>query len=72
MTNDPKDHWVNMPDFDQPKKEPFLCINLRFETEWDMIEFTERTGIKLTSKTKSAWFPDRPHSHSDVGSKRWR
>jgi len=70
MTNDPKDHWVNMPDFEQEKQKPFACVNLRFETEFDLLEFCQRTDIKLTAKTKSAWFPERPPS--DVGSKRWK
>ena len=70
MSNDPKEHWVNMPAFEQEKQEPFACVNLRFETEFDLIEFCQRTGLQLTPKTRSAWFPER--APSGVGAKRWR
>lgn len=67
--NTPEEHWLNMPEFKQEKQEPFACLNLRFETEEDMKEFCKLTGLKLTSKTKSAWFPEK--KSSGVGSFRW-
>jgi hypothetical protein len=67
--NDPQDHWLDMPDFEQVKQSPFACVNVRFDTEEDFTRFCELTGMKLTRKTKSAWFPEM--KPSGVGSKRW-
>ena len=53
--------WKQMPEFVQEKQEPFAQIIFRFETEQDLAEFAELIGQKLTSKTKSAWYPFRPH-----------
>lgn len=64
------EHYKNMPAFHQPKQEPFACVNLRFANEADLAAFAKLTGVKLTPKTKSAWFPDK--EPSGVGSKRWR
>lgn len=56
-----KKHWVGMPEFVQDKKEPFSKIIVRFENEEDLIKFAECIGQKLTSKTKSIWFPFKSH-----------
>jgi hypothetical protein len=45
--------WVGMPEFIQNKKE--------FETDEDLSGFSALIGQKLTSKTKSAWYPFKPH-----------
>ena len=57
--------WQQMPEFVQEKQAPFACINFRFENEHDLHEFAEIVGQKLTSKTKSAWYPFRPHRDPD-------
>lgn len=56
-----KEHWKDMPEFIQEKKEPYAKINFRFETEEDLKAFSELIGQKLTNKTKSAWYPYRSH-----------
>lgn len=61
---DPKTHWVGMPEFVQEKKEEFAKIIFRFETEEDLIEFSKLIQQPLTPKTKSAWFPYKPHRSS--------
>lgn len=58
---DAEKEWVGMPEFIQEKKEPFAKIIFRFETEEDLQEFSELIDQKLTSKTKSAWYPYRSH-----------
>tara|TARA_B100001939_G_scaffold128063_1_gene110960 strand:- start:20448 stop:20687 length:240 start_codon:yes stop_codon:yes gene_type:complete len=65
----PSEEWKGMPEFDQPKKEPFSMINIRFETEEDLMLFAELVGQKLTPKTKSMWFPYKPHIKPYV--RRW-
>lgn len=56
-----KEHWKDMPEFEQEKQEPFSKINVRFETEEDLNEFAELIGQKLTPKTKAIWHPYKPH-----------
>jgi hypothetical protein len=64
-----KEEWVGMPEFVQNKKEPFSKIVLRFETEEDLNDFAKLIGQKLTPKTKSLWFPHKPHIKPYV--RRW-
>ena len=65
----PSEEWVGMPEFIQEKKQPFSKINIRFETEEDLIEFAKLIGQKLTSKTKSIWYPYKSHWGDEV--RRW-
>ena len=53
-----KEEWVGMPEF-----------VLRFETEEDLNDFAKLIGQKLTPKTKSLWFPHKPHIKPYV--RRW-
>lgn len=68
--NDPSEHWVGMPDFEQERQRPFSQVTIRFEDEEAMNSFAELIGQKLTPKTKSLWFPER--GKSDVGLFRWK
>ena len=68
--NDPQLHWFGMPDFKQEKIEPYAEITLRFDNEKDLQKFCEKTGLKITPKTKSAWYPQK--EKSDTGMKRWK
>lgn len=56
-----KKEWKRMPEFVQEKQRPYAQIIFRFETEADLNEFAKLIDQKLTSKTKSAWYPHRPH-----------
>ena len=67
--NDATIHWRDMPEFTQEAQKPFAMINMRFETEQDLVDFMTATGLTLTAKTKSAWFPAR--EKSKTGMKRW-
>ena len=57
--DDWQEHWEDMPEFVQKKQEPYAKIVFRFETEEDLNEFSKLIGQKLTSQTKSAWFPEK-------------
>jgi hypothetical protein len=59
-----KNHWHGMPEFNQPKSEPFSMIRVRFETKADLQEFAELIGQKLTPKTQSIWHPKLKKSHA--------
>lgn len=68
--NSPQMHWFGMPEFEQEKQEPFAKINIRFADQAALEKFTKVTGMKITEKTKSAWYPTR--NPSDTGMKRWK
>lgn len=53
--------WEGMPEFVQFKQEPYAKIVFRFEDEASLQEFAALIGQRLTAKTKSAWFPFKPH-----------
>ena len=55
--------WDDMPEFVQEKQKPYSQIIIRFETEADLMEFSELIGQKLTPKTKSIWHPFKSHWH---------
>lgn len=55
--DDWKDHWIGMPEFIQDDKTPYKSIKINFQTEQDYLLFQETIKQKLTSKTKSIWFP---------------
>lgn len=62
--------WVGMPEFVQDKKEPFQKIIIRFESLKDLEEFAAKIGQKLTTKTKSIWYPYKPHK-TGAYKRRW-
>lgn len=64
-SNDWRDHWVGMPEFVQEKKEPFAKIIIRVDSEEGLEALSKALGQPLTTRTKSAWFPFKPH-RSDV------
>lgn len=63
-----EEHWHDMPEFVQEKERPFSKIIVRFETEEDLKDFSERIGQKLTPKTKSIWHPQLDR-HKNKGKK---
>ena len=65
-----EEHWHDMPEFIQEKKEPYAMINFRFETKEDLEEFMELIGQPLTNKTKSAWYPFKERG-KDTRGKYW-
>ena len=60
-----EEEWKGMPEFVQDKKEEHCKIIFRFDSEESLQLFAELINQKLTNKTKSAWFPHKPH-RSDV------
>jgi len=55
-----KKEWKDMPEFVQDKQAPFREVIIRFKTEDDFKEFAKLINQKLTSKTKSIWYPKLP------------
>lgn len=52
-----QDHWQGMPDFVQEEQKPFHKVNVCFKTKEDFEAFRELTGVTMTSKTKTVWYP---------------
>lgn len=61
MENSWKKEWKGMPEFVQEKQEAYAKIIFRFENEEDLQAFAQLIGQKLTKKTKSSWYPFKPH-----------
>lgn len=51
--------WKNMPSFHQPDNGPCRQIAISFKTPEDVKDFARLTGLSISDKTKSAWFPYR-------------
>jgi len=61
IENEWQKEWKDMPEFVQNKNKPYSEIIFRFESKEDLQEFAKLINQKLTSKTKSAWFPFKSH-----------
>lgn len=57
--------WIGMPEFVQEKQSPYAQIIFRFESKQDLDDFSKLISQRLTSKTKSAWYPFRSHFSGD-------
>lgn len=51
--------WRGMPEFNQPDNGPCRQIIISFKTPEDIKDFAKLTGLSISDKTKSAWFPYR-------------
>jgi len=52
--------WRGMPSFEMGDARPQYRITINFMTAEDVRAFAERTGLKLTTLSDSAWFPPAP------------
>lgn len=60
--NDPNAEWQDMPQFDQDDLRPAKQLIVSFANMDDVEEFASLLGRKITSETKSLWYPERePH-----------
>jgi len=49
--------WVDMPEFNQQRAEPYQSITIHFETLKDRKELEKLIQQNMTDRTKSTWFP---------------
>lgn len=66
-----EEHWRSMPEFVQPKQEPYACINVRFSKQEDLDNFSQLLGQSLNQKTKSIWYPFKSHWGADHNKQVW-
>lgn len=52
-------HWKNMPKFENEKKTYYQDVVLHFYSQEDVAKFQELTGIKISPRTKTIFFPER-------------
>jgi len=52
-----KDHWWGMPSFDMGDARPQHKITINFMTAADVEDFAKTTGIPVTIRSDSAWYP---------------
>jgi len=54
-----RSQWWGMPRFEMGDAQPQHKVTINFLTTEDLRRFAELTGITLSSKTDSAWFPNQ-------------
>lgn len=58
-------HWWGMPSFEMGDARPQHKITLNFRTAEDLKAFAEKTGLALTTRSNSAWYPPREQSRGE-------
>ena len=53
-----KKFWKNMPEFLQEDLTPMQSVLIHFENEDDREKFSKLINQKITSRTKSLWYPE--------------
>ena len=56
VSEDWKDHWKGMPDFEQ-EHEHHKKLTVKFLSEEDLQDFAKLIGQKITNKTRGIWYP---------------
>lgn len=52
-----EDHWWGMPEFSMQDASPYKRLTVNFAAPEDYQDFVKATGLQLTGKSDSAWFP---------------
>lgn len=58
-------HWWGMPSFNMGDARPQYKITLNFETAADVQAFAEKTGLPVTVRSDSVWYPPRSSSRRE-------
>ena len=53
--------WWGMPEYFHQEYQ-YAVAEFYFETDEDLEDFIEKTGMAITEKTKSTWYPDMPYN----------
>lgn len=54
-----RDHWWGMPSYEMKDAMPERSVTINFMCDEDLIEFSKLTGIPLTPRSNSGWYPHR-------------
>lgn len=52
-----REHWVDMPEYEQKEAASFRTIHMHFENKEFYEEFAKKIGQEITEKTNSIWYP---------------
>jgi len=55
--DDWQSEWQAMPEFVQKKQKPYAQLVVRFDSQEDLDDFSQRIGQYLNKETKSIWHP---------------
>lgn len=63
-----KQHWHDMPEFEQNDNTPWKKLIVNFRSEEDYREFLKLIDQEtlITNKTKSTWFPERDRTKNSL------
>jgi hypothetical protein len=53
-----KDSWWSMPEFSMRDVRPKYRITVNLMTKHDLHEFSKATGVRVTERTNSMWYPN--------------
>jgi len=56
--DDPREHWIGMPAFDQDNANGVRQLIVHFETDADVALFAQLVQQQITEKTKYIWYPE--------------
>lgn len=66
VVDDINKEWENMPEFDNENIKPYRRVIISFENEENVKKFAKATGLNITDKTKSTYFPPKEqNTHVD-------
>jgi hypothetical protein len=54
-----KEHWIDMPEYEQSEDTPYRTVHFHFNNEKDYQDFADLIDQDLTTKTNSIWHPKR-------------
>lgn len=57
--NNPEEEWQGMPEFEQENLLAKNRVIVSFDNDDDRFAFSKLIGIKMTTDTKSIWFPEK-------------
>jgi len=57
LVHDWRDHWKDMPEFEQKSEKTIATVSIHFETAEGMELFGELIGRRITHDTKGIFFP---------------
>jgi hypothetical protein len=52
-----KNHWQDMPEFEQEENKTYKTISVHFRNEDDYKAFAKLISQNLSDRTKSIWYP---------------
>ena len=55
---DPQKEWTGMPEFDNEDQTAIQSVHIHFKTQNDIERFASLIGQKITTKTRSIWYPE--------------